>query len=209
MTNSKMGAFWSDLRVERNVKLETIAKDTGLQLGALQTYFSGEHIPREYASRVICNYFDIPYEQGRVEFIKAHVKFNRRHDPEWFVHDKLRESVYHYEYNRTKAIPYCIHFDRIKDADLINKLSTIESGKRSAYIRNVLRRHLGNDTFSTERLTPEVQELLKIIYSEVPFEIFMQMLSSLLDTKTIDDKLLYGYVSYDTYLKIYRLQDNI
>ena len=209
MATSKLDTFWSKLRVKRNISLRAIAKDTGIPIGALTTYFSGEHIPREYAARVICNYFDIPYEQGKIEFIKDHVAFNQRHTAEWFIHDKSRESAYHYDYNRTHAIPYCVSFHLVKDADLINKLNTIESGKRSPYIKNVLRQHLGNDKFSTERLTPEVQELLKVIYSEVPFEIFMQMLSSLLDTKTIDAKLLYGYVTYPTFLKVYRLQDRI
>lgn len=201
--------FWTKQRLVRNLQLPKIAKDTGLPLGAIVTYFSGEHIPREYATRVLCQYFDIDYELGKAKFIEDHQIWNTRHSTEWFAHDKQRESEYHKKYNRNNAIPLCFSFDRTKDRDLLDKLDAIEPGNRTAYIKWVLRQHLGNDAFSTERLTPEVNALLKVVYSEVPFEIFMQMLAKLLDSKKIDAEVLYGYVSYPTYLKVLKLQNYV
>ena len=205
----KIDTWWAMLRIARGVSIPKLSSDIDIPIGALTTYFSGEHIPREYATRKICLYFDVDYEFGKSKFIEGHNSWNTRHSAEWFAHDKQRESEYHRKYNNTNAIPYCVSFDRTKDRDLLDKLDSIELGNRSPYIKWVLRQHLGNDTFSTERLTPEVNALLKIIYSEVPFEIFMQMLSTLLDSKRIDAYLLYGYVSYHTFLEIYRLQNYI
>ena len=201
--------FWSMLRIARGVTLQTIAKDTGIGLGALTTYFSGEHIPREFALMTLCNYFDVDLDLGREKFNEGHEIWNNRHSPEWHTHDRQRESEYHKKYNRTNAIPICISFDRKKDRDLLDKLDTIELGNRSPYIKWLMRQHLGNDAFSTERLTQEVRDVLSVIYSEVPFDIFMKCLETLLDTKMFDVKLLYGYVTYKTYMKIYKMQDNI
>lgn len=209
MATSRYYTFWTEQRLAKGVTISTIAANTGLPAGAVRTYFDGEHIPREYAAMKICDYFDIPLAQGKEEFIKDHELWKKRHTSDWFAHDKQRESEYHKKYNDTNAIPICVSFDRVKDRDLLDKLDSIELGNRSPYIKWLMRKHLGNDLFSTERLTPEVQNLLKVIYSEVPFEIFMQTLSTLLDTKTFDAHLLYGYVTYATFMEIYRLQNYI
>ena len=206
----KSHTFWTEQRLAKGVTIPTISNDTGLPYGALVTYFSGRHIPREYATRVLCEYFGVDYELGQSKFIEDHEIWKQRHSVDWVAHDKAREHKYFTEvYTKSKVYMMSLAFDYANDDDLIKKLNTVELGNRSAYIKWIMRKHLGNDFFSTERLTPEVTNLLKIIYSEVPFEIFMQMLSTLLDTKTIDAKLLYGYVSYPTFLKIYRLQDCI
>ena len=207
--NSKLNTYWSQLRVERNVTIPVLCSETGLSEGALVTYFSGEHVPREYAARKLCYYFGVDYDFGLSKFIEGHKIWNERHSEEWHKHDKQRESTYAKNYYRENVYMTCLPLSRNSDADIIEKLNTIEVGNRSSYIRWVLRQHLRNDTFSTERLTPEVQALLKVIYSEVPFEIFMQMLSTLLDSKKIDAKLLYGYVSYPTFLEISKLQNYI
>lgn len=201
--------FWSNLRIERGITINQISQDTGLPLGSLTTYFSGEHVPREYALRTLCYYFGIDVDKGREEFIQGHEIWDARHSEEWRQHDKQRESTYAKNYYRENVYMTCLPLSRTSDADIIEKLNTIEVGNRSSYIRWVLRQHLRNDNFSIERLTPEIKNLLKVIYSEVPFDIFMTMLSSLLDKKTIDAKLLYGYVTYPTFLEVYRLQNCI
>lgn len=207
--SSVMGTFWSDLRVARGVTIPQLSKDIGIPIGALHTYFSGEHIPRETALLQICYYFNVDPEIGRAKFIEGNKHWIKRHNEEWHVHERQRESTYHKFYNNCYAIPMCISFSRSYDKDLLDKLETIESGKRSSYIKGVLRKHLGNDDFSTERLTQEIRDLLEIIYSEVPFDIFMQTLTTLLNTKTFDERLLYGYVSFPTFIKIRKLQNQI
>ena len=206
---SKYTTRWAKLRAKRGVTIPTIAKETGLSVSSLTTYFSGEHIPRDYALMVLCNYFDIDVETGRDFFIKDHQIWNTTHSAEWHKHDKERERAYFNKYYHTNGYLVCLNFSRKSDKDLIDKLNTIELGNRCAYIRNLLRKHLGNDNFSTERLTPEVRDVLSVIYSEVPFDIFMKCLETLLDTKMFDVKLLYGYVTYKTYMKIYKMQDKI
>lgn len=201
--------FWTEQRLAKGVTVQTISAAIDIPEGALRTYFSGEHIPRGLNLMKLCNYFNIPIEQGEAEFIKDHEIWENRHTDEWRTHDKQRESEYHKKYNQTNAIPICISFDRNKDRDLLDKLDSIELGARTTYIKWVMRKHLGNDFFSTERLTPEVLDLLKVVYSEVPFEIFMKTVSSLIDTKTIDSDLLYGYVSYPTFMRIYELKNRI
>ncbi len=207
--NMKPMTFWGKLREEHNITFGSLSKELGLSHGALVTYFSGEHIPREYAARKICHFFNIDYEFGMSKFKSDHTIWDMRHDDRWHAHDKQRESDYHKKYIRNNAIPYCVSFDRTKDRDLLDKLDSIELGNRSPYIKWVLRQHLGNDKFSADRLTPEVQALLKVIYSEVPFEIFMQMLSTLIDSKRIDARILYGYVSYPTFIEIRKLENYI
>ena len=202
--------FWSKLRVARNLSIPKVSEDTGLPIGSLTTYFSGEHVPREYALRTLCYYFDVDLEEGKSEFIKDHETWNKRHSDEWHNHDKQRQSAYYKnKYANGDVYLMTIALRKNADKDIIDKLNTIEIGNRSTYLRWVLGQHLRNDNFSVERLTPAVRNLLEVIYSEVPFDIFMKMLSSLLDTKTIDAKLLYGYVSYSTFLKVYKLQNCI
>lgn len=207
--HTKLTTFWSQKRLESGLTLDKLSSDIGIAVGALRTYLDGEHIPREYAMRKICHYFDVDFVEGRLHFIEDHEVWQNRHPKEWHNHDTQRERTYYKRWYRDCGYNLCINFSKEHDADLYDKLSTIELGNRAPYVKWVLRQHLGNDTFSTERFTSEVQNLLKVIYSEVPFEIFMQMLSSLTDTKTIDAKLLYGYVSYPTFLKVYKLQDRI
>ena len=206
---TKNYTFWTAQRLKKGVTIPTIAKALELPEGAVRTYFSGRHIPRDYALMKICDYFDIPLEEGREASVKDHEIWKQRHSAEWHTHDKDRESAYHKQYTTNDAYMLCITFRYKEDFDLVKKMQSIELGSRGSYVKWVLRQHLGNDMFSTERFTPEVSNLLKIIYSEVPFEIFMQMLSSLVDTKTIDARLLYGYVSYHTFMEIYKLQDKI
>ena len=207
--SSVMGTFWSNLRVARGVTIPQLSKDTGIPVGALHTYFSGAHIPRETALLQICYYFGVDPELGRAKFVEGNKQWISRHNADWHTHDKQRESLYHKYYNSHYAIPICVSFSRKADKDLLDKLDTIEAGKRTRYIKGILRKHLGNDDFSTERLTAEVRDLLEMIYSEVPFDIFMQTLTTLLNTKTFDERLLYGYVSFPTFIKIRKLQNQI
>jgi transcriptional regulator with XRE-family HTH domain len=207
--HQKSNTWWAMLRIDRGVSISKLSSDIDIPIGALTTYFNGEHIPREYATRKICLYFDVDYELGKSKFIEDHNFWNTRHSAEWFAHDKQRESEYHKKYNKTNAIPYCVSFDRSKDRDLLDKLDTVESGKRSPYIKWVLRQHLRNDAFSLERLTPEVIALLQKLYSEIPFDVFLNVLSGLIDRKMLDARMLYDHVSYPTFLEIYRLQDKI
>ena len=206
---TKNYTFWTQRRLARGVTVTTLAKQFGVCEGTMRTYFSGEHIPRESMIMQLCNYFDVDLAVGRSEFIKDHQIWEERHSAEWHKHDKEREKAYFHNYYYNNNYLVCLNFNRKTDKDLIDKLHTIELGNRCEYIRNLLRKHLGNDNFSTERLTPEVRDILSIIYSEVPFDIFMKCLETLLDTKTFDVKLLYGYVSYPTFIKIYKLQDKI
>ena len=157
----------------------------------------------------LCDYFGVSIEEGRAGFISDHELWEQRHTDEWRNHDKQREAKYHKEWSTTHAYTLCIAFSRTNDIDLLSKINTIECGQRGSYVKWVLRQHLGNDEFSTERLTPEIMDILKLIYSEVPFEMFIETLSDLMDTKKFNIELLYGYVSYDTYMKMYKLQDYI
>jgi len=206
--STSQNTYWSKLRVEHGITLLALSRELGISAGALRTYFSGEHVPREYAARKLCQYFGIDYNLGLSKFQEDHRIWNERHNTEWHIHNKQREAKYYKKYY-SNAYMLCLNLSRKSDADIIEKLMTIELGNRASYVRWVLRQHLRNDNFSTERITPEIQALLQVIYSEVPFDIFMQTVSTLLDTKQIDVKLLYGHVSYDTYLEIYRLQNYI
>ena len=123
--NCRYYTFWNELRIAKGVSVETVAKATELPQGALSTYFLGEHVPREYAARVLCDYFDVDYELGKSKFVEDHEMWEQRHSADWYAHDKQRESEYHKKYNQTNAIPICISFDRTKDRDLLDKLDTI------------------------------------------------------------------------------------
>jgi len=201
--------FWTQQRLAKGVTVAALAKEFDVTEGSLQTYFSGEHIPRESVIMQFCNYFGVDKATAKAAFVKDHQIWEERHSSEWHKHDKEREKAYFNKYYYNNSYLVCLNFNRKTDKDLIDKLNTIELGNRCGYIRNLLRKHLGNDNFSTERLTPEVRGVLSVIYTEVPFDIFMKCLETLLDTKTFDVKLLYGYVSYSTFIKIYKLQDKI
>ena len=108
--HQKINTWWAMLRIDRGVSISKLSSDIEIPIGALTTYFSGEHIPREYAARKICLYFDIDYEFGKSKFVEAHNSWNTRHSAEWFAHDKQRESEYHRKYNNTNAIALLTNF---------------------------------------------------------------------------------------------------
>lgn len=207
--SNKLGTQWSQLRIDRGISFQDLAKEVDVPLGALFTYFSGEHVPPKSAILKICHYFNVDFSTGQDMFVADHEIWLNRHDETWFTHEKQREAAYIRQYHKSIAYMACISFRYDKDADLITKLESIESGNRAAYIRWVLRQHLGTDAFYTEIITKEIQEVLGLIYSEVSFDIFIKILYDLIQYKTFDIQLLYGYVDFHTFMKIYKLRDKL
>ena len=71
--------YWSRKRVEKGYTVKTIAKKTGINNKTLTSYFTGLSLPKPYAIASICDLFGVDYEEGRVQFERAHRAYEESH----------------------------------------------------------------------------------------------------------------------------------
>ena len=74
--------FWNRLRISRKLTGAKMAKDLDVNAPSLYLWLNGAKMPPEKWIKAICEYFDVPLEQGRQEFENAHStwlssKYNR------------------------------------------------------------------------------------------------------------------------------------
>lgn len=74
-THSYHDNFWCNLRIERNISLKVIAEKLGMKTGSVGNYFIGLTMPKDDVIEQICEIFDVPFAQGKVEFYKGCVAY--------------------------------------------------------------------------------------------------------------------------------------
>lgn len=67
--------FWNDLREKNNLSLEEISEMTGVSPATISKNFSGRNLPRNSLIEKYCKLFEIPFEEGKAEFQKAHAQY--------------------------------------------------------------------------------------------------------------------------------------
>ena len=71
--------FWSKLRVERGITIKELAILCGVGEKRMGMYFSGQFMPKDYIIKDLCDYFNVPFEQGQIEFQHAHREWKADH----------------------------------------------------------------------------------------------------------------------------------
>lgn len=67
--------YWNDLREKNNLSLGEISEMTGISKVTISSNFSGRYIPNRSSIEKYCKLFEIPFEEGKAEFKKAHAQF--------------------------------------------------------------------------------------------------------------------------------------
>lgn len=68
--------FWNKLRIENSLRIKDVAEMLGLSIGTIGCWFSGQGVPNADNVKAICELFEIPYDKGYGEFIKANQKWD-------------------------------------------------------------------------------------------------------------------------------------
>lgn len=67
--------FWNKLKEKNNLSNEEISEMTGIPKVTISSNFSGRYMPNSKSLEKYCKLFEIPLEQGKEEFKKAHKAF--------------------------------------------------------------------------------------------------------------------------------------
>lgn len=71
--------FWSRKRVENSVTLKEIANLLGKKETTVGAYFSGQLMPNDDTIHTLCDFFDVSFNDGQIEFQHAHREWKARH----------------------------------------------------------------------------------------------------------------------------------
>jgi len=81
-TASYHNNYWSNLRVERNLRIVEIAEKTGIPRGSLGNYFTGKLMPKDHVIEKICELFDVSFLEGKSEFYNGYMSYQATHKQE-------------------------------------------------------------------------------------------------------------------------------
>ena len=73
---SKTDTFWAKKRLEAELSIEDVAEAVGAKRSTIGNSFLGVFVPSDELIRKLCDLFDVDFEEGKAEFIKAH---NEKH----------------------------------------------------------------------------------------------------------------------------------
>lgn len=91
--------FWSNKRVEQNIKIDEIVEYLKLQgvlkcPSAIGMYFTGQQVPQQYVSDAICDMFGVDKTQGWLEFQHAHRAWKAEKGNKTLVKSAKKPYVY-------------------------------------------------------------------------------------------------------------------
>ena len=76
---ARKGNFWSEQRVKNNMQIKEVAEAIGRTESVVGMYFSGQNMPDDTTIRQICDLFDVPFDDGQLEFQHAHKNWKANH----------------------------------------------------------------------------------------------------------------------------------
>lgn len=68
--------FWNKLRIENSLRIRDVAEMLGIPVGTIGRWFSGQGVPNAENIKAICQLFEIPFDKGYGEFVKANQKWD-------------------------------------------------------------------------------------------------------------------------------------
>lgn len=96
--------YWSKLRVERNIGFKELSQKLNIPKGCLGNYFVGKVVPSDKVAAAICDYFNVPFEEGMQEFINGNaiyypsrsnedLRSNSEANPDFVESDSIENKV--------------------------------------------------------------------------------------------------------------------
>lgn len=76
---AKKDNFWNKLRAEKGIKIREVADFLHRGEGVVGMYFSGQLMPDDNAVKVLCDFFDVDFNKGVLEFQHAHKSWKAEH----------------------------------------------------------------------------------------------------------------------------------
>lgn len=71
--------YWNNLREKNNLSLNEISEMTGISCVTISSNFSGRYMPSKNSLEKYCKLFEIPIDEGKAQFKKAHEEFIAMH----------------------------------------------------------------------------------------------------------------------------------
>ena len=75
-TRTFKDTFWSRKRVENNITVVELSKLVKCSRATTGAYFTGFLMPSDDTIKILCDFFDVDFIQGKREFINAHKKYD-------------------------------------------------------------------------------------------------------------------------------------
>lgn len=93
-SSARKDTFWNRIRVEKGIKIKEVAEFLHRPEGGVGMYFTGQIMPDENIIRTLCDFFDVEFDKGVLEFQHANRNWKAEHNA------KLK-----YRSNTSVAIP--------------------------------------------------------------------------------------------------------
>jgi len=77
---AKKDTFWNRVRAEKGIKIKEVAEFLHRPEGSVGMYFSGQVMPNENTIRTLCDFFDVEFDKGVLEFQHANRNWKAEHN---------------------------------------------------------------------------------------------------------------------------------
>jgi len=163
----KADNFWRQLRVQYNVSFDTLMDITSCSKDQLKNYFCGENMPSTTTIKILCNYFRIPYQQGKKEFKKMHTA--------WLKQKANRTTI-------VATTPKAEEVAKVAEAPKVTPVATTTTVREPVVIAksyNIMEALYGKVSYEefNQIIKHEVSEdLLRTLYGKLDFDLFMAII---------------------------------
>ena len=79
-SSARKDTFWNRVRVEKGIKIREVAEFLHRHGGSVGMYFSGQVMPDENTIRTLCDFFDVEFDKGVLEFQHANRNWKAEHN---------------------------------------------------------------------------------------------------------------------------------
>ena len=162
--------FWNNLRTERNVEFKELGEFMDMSYSTICKWFTGNSVPMDKHIKTLCDFFDVDFETGKAEFIKANNEYVSSRSPE-----NLDEHI------------------EVADQVMLSNDEVSDSKKDVTEI-------LEDEGFAkaSEVVCPE-STILKMVYGKIPYDTFFKFITLVVDGTGNPLEEIYGQVTFEEY----------
>ena len=165
ITQYAIDNFWNRLRVERNIRYVDLAElfPHLKSFSSIGVWFSGQVMPRDEYIRVLCDFFDVDFDEGKREFQKAHDVWKSS------KHANLRVTT------GTSEIKPILEVTGEGNARMVTTTGEGDASMRSSDIFELVYGKLPYDLFRKfcDLVAGNDKNALELVYGKVTFEEFI------------------------------------
>ena len=194
-------SFWWLNFKDQGISMQVLSATTGIDQERLEHFLTGQSMPPRNIAVKLCSQFDIPESKGFKEFRKAHKAWK-------IIHTEKQKT------SKAETTTYIFELPKLLDGRSNNK------GRPKKLVNpdivelsDVLESIVSATIEATPTLVREVNDALnvlvafdedlKLIYGKVSYNTYMKFRKGEITLKDILPEL-YGKIDLDTYLKIYK-----